>query len=127
VERKLADVLAADVVGYSRLMEADKAGTLAARKERRKVILNPLVSLHTGRIVKVMGDGVLIELASAVNAVQCAVELQQKMADANEVLDDDHFCARTFMLTLPSTSADTPCRPCEPITMRSHWFAPPPR
>jgi adenylate cyclase len=84
--RKLAAILAADVVGYSRLIEADEAATLTALKERRKKILEPLVSKHHGRIVKLMGDGVLIEFGSAVEAVQCAVDLQQAMADANEGL-----------------------------------------
>ncbi len=89
MERKLAAILAADVVGYSRLIEQDEAGTLAALWDRRRSILNPLVALHKGRIVKVMGDGVLVEFASAVNAVQCAVELQQKMAEANIGLDQE--------------------------------------
>jgi TolB-like protein len=89
VERKLTAILAADVVGYSRLIEQDEAGTLAALWDRRRSILNPLVALHKGRIVKVMGDGVLVEFASAVNAVQCAVELQQKMAEANIGLDQE--------------------------------------
>ena len=57
MERRLAAILAADVVGYSRLMEQDEAGTLAALKERRRGILMPLVAQHHGRIVKVMGDG----------------------------------------------------------------------
>ena len=81
--RKLAAILAADVVGYSRLMQEDEAGTLAALKRRRKEILEPTVARHRGRIIKVMGDGVLIEFASAVAAVQCAVELQQAMSAAN--------------------------------------------
>jgi TolB-like protein len=89
VERKLTAILAADVVGYSRLIEQDEVGTLAALWDRRRSILNPLVALHKGRIVKVMGDGVLVEFASAVNAVQCAVELQQKMAEANIGLDQE--------------------------------------
>jgi TolB-like protein/Flp pilus assembly protein TadD len=87
--RRLAAILAADVVGYSRLMEQDEAGTLAALKERRKEILQPLVVEHQGRIVKVMGDGVLVEFASAVNAVACAVELQKRMAAANDGLAED--------------------------------------
>jgi adenylate cyclase len=82
-QRRLAAILAADVVGYSRLMEVDEAGTLAALKARRKDVLEPLVGKHQGRVFKVTGDGVLIEFASAVNAVQCAVELQQGMAAAN--------------------------------------------
>ena len=89
LERRLAAILAADVVGYSRLMEQDEAGTLAALKERRRNILNPLVAHHHGRIVKVMGDGVLVEFASAVNAVQCAVELQKDMAAANSDLPEE--------------------------------------
>jgi adenylate cyclase len=89
MERRLAAILAADVVGYSRLMEQDEAGTLAALKERRTNILQPLVAAHHGRIVKVMGDGVLVEFASAVNAVACAVELQKKMAAANDGVADD--------------------------------------
>src|SRR4029077_8497658 len=79
MERRLAAILAADVVGYSRLMEHDEAGTLAALKERRRAIVDPLVKKHRGRIVKLMGDGVLVEFASAVNAVEGAVELQKSM------------------------------------------------
>ena len=82
--RRLAAVLVADVVGYSRLMEADEAGTLAALKERRTAILEPVVKAHSGRVVKLMGDGVLIEFASAVNAVKGALDLQEKFAAANE-------------------------------------------
>src|SRR5215510_15395388 len=65
-------------------MEADEAGTLAALKARRKQILEPLLAKHQGRVFKVTGDGVLVEFASAVNAVQCAVDLQQGMAAAND-------------------------------------------
>jgi adenylate cyclase len=82
-QRRLAAILAADVVGFSRLMEADEAGTLAALKTRRKEVLEPLVAKHRGRIFKVTGDGVLVDFASAVNAVQCAVELQEKFDAAN--------------------------------------------
>jgi class 3 adenylate cyclase len=88
LERRLAAVLIADVVGYSRLMEADEAGTLAALKDRRTVALEPVVTAHGGRVVKLMGDGVLIEFGSAVNAVAGALELQRKMAEANEPLPD---------------------------------------
>jgi len=84
MERRLAAILAADVVGYSRLLEQDEAGTLAALKQRRRDVLNPLVAKHHGRVVKVMGDGVLVEFASVVNAVSCAVELQKKMTAAND-------------------------------------------
>src|SRR6478609_3453936 len=90
VRRRLAAILAADVVGYSRLMEADEAGTLARLKDRRSELLSPLVRQYQGRIVKVMGDGVLVEFASAVNAVACAVELQQAMESANAELPGHH-------------------------------------
>jgi adenylate cyclase len=83
MERRLAAILAADVVGYSRLMQADETGTHAAIKARRTTILQPLIAKHRGRIVKLMGDGVLIEFASAVNAVECGVELQAAMDAAN--------------------------------------------
>ncbi len=82
--RRLAAIMMADVVGYSRMMEQDEAGTLAALKERRKGVLQPVVKAHGGRIVKVMGDGVLVEFGSAVNAVQGAIELQKQMAAVNE-------------------------------------------
>src|SRR5215831_7563079 len=72
------------------MMQADEAGTLAALKSRRTAILQPLVSKHHGRIIKVTGDGVLVEFASAVSAVQCAVDLQQAMAASNRGLSDDH-------------------------------------
>ncbi|MGH6933890.1 MAG: adenylate/guanylate cyclase domain-containing protein, partial [Dongiaceae bacterium] len=89
VSRRLAAILAADVVGFSRLMEADEATTLAALKLRRKEVLDPLVAEHQGRIFKVTGDGVLVEFGSAVNAVQCAVDLQQGMAGANAGQPED--------------------------------------
>ncbi len=82
-QRRLAAILAADVVGYSRLMQRDEAGTLAVLKQRRAAVLRPTVDSHRGRIVKFIGDGVLIEFASAVDAVECAVGLQQAMEHAN--------------------------------------------
>src|SRR5690242_21476136 len=88
MERRLAAILAADVVGYSRLMERDEAATLATLKSRRTEILQPTVSKHRGRIVKLMGDGVLVEFGSAVNAVACAVELQEAMDTANAGLPE---------------------------------------
>jgi TolB-like protein/tetratricopeptide (TPR) repeat protein len=82
-QRRLAAILAADVVGYSRLMEQDEVGTMALLKYRRKAVLEPLVAEHQGRVFKLTGDGVLIEFGSAVDAVQCAIDLQQRMAAAN--------------------------------------------
>ena len=89
-QRRLAAILAADVVGYSRLMEQDEAGTLATLKARRKGVLEPLVAKYSGRVFKVTGDGVLVEFASAVNAVQCAIDLQKGMTAANNDMPDGH-------------------------------------
>src|ERR1043166_3847202 len=95
VERRLAAILAADVVGYSRLMEVDEAGTLTALKSRRRNVLEPVVAKHQGRIFKVTGDGVLVEFGSAVNAVRCAVELQRAMTAANgNEREDRHIVLR---------------------------------
>jgi adenylate cyclase len=81
--RKLAAIVAADVVGYSRLMGADEAGTLAALKTHRRALFDPKIVAHQGRIVKTTGDGLLIEFPSVVEAVQCAVEVQQAMRERN--------------------------------------------
>ncbi len=83
MERRLAAILAADVVGYSRLMGADEAGTLSTLKAHRQELMEPEIAAHQGRIVKLMGDGVLAEFASVVDAVECAVALQQGMARRN--------------------------------------------
>ncbi len=80
VERRLAAILAADMVGYSRLVEADEAGTIARHKAHRKDLIDPSIADHKGRIVKTTGDGLLVEFASAVDAVECAVAVQRAMA-----------------------------------------------
>ena len=82
-QRRLAAILAADIVGFSRLMGADEAGTLATLREVWTKDFNPAVAAHRGRIVKMMGDGALVEFASAVDAVECAVAIQKAMADRN--------------------------------------------
>ncbi len=89
-KRRLAAILAADVVGYTRLMQVDEAGTLATLKARRRNILQPILAKHSGRIIKAMGDGVLVEFASAVDAVECAARLQEAMAAANAGQPQDH-------------------------------------
>jgi len=95
VQRRLAAILVADVVGYSRLMELDEAGTLAALKARRKEVLEPVVGRHQGRIFKLTGDGALVEFGSAVNAVHCAINLQQGMAAANAgLVESRHIVLR---------------------------------
>src|ERR1700732_1156984 len=83
VQRRLAAILAADVAGYSRMMGADEEGTLAALKELRRELADPKIKEHRGRIVKTTGDGLLVEFASVVDAVRCAVEVQQEMAERN--------------------------------------------
>jgi adenylate cyclase len=89
VERKLAAILAADVVGYSRLVGADEEGTLKRLKAYRRDLIDPKIAEHQGRIVKLMGDGILVEFASAVAALRCAVAIQRAMAErnANEAAD----------------------------------------
>src|SRR5262245_39746478 len=89
-KRRLAAILAADVVGYSRLMQLDEAGALAALKSRRREVLQPNIARHDGRIIKLMGDGVLVEFASAVEAVECAVRLQEDMHAANASVPAEH-------------------------------------
>ena len=74
MERRLAAILAADVVGYSRLIGADEAGTLAMLRALRKELVEPTLKRHNGRVVKLMGDGLLAEFASAVDAVAAAVD-----------------------------------------------------
>jgi adenylate cyclase len=82
VERRLAAILAADVVGYSRLIEANEAGTLRALRAMRQEVLKPLLSEHHGRVVKLMGDGILVEFGSVVSAIACAAALQARIAAA---------------------------------------------
>lgn len=89
IERRLAAILSADVVGYSRLMEADETGTLARLEAHRREFTHPKITEHHGRIVKLMGDGALVEFASVVDAVQCAVEVQQGMAERNANVPPD--------------------------------------
>jgi TolB-like protein/class 3 adenylate cyclase/Tfp pilus assembly protein PilF len=88
VVRRLSAILAADVVEYSRMMEADEAGTLAALNAHRRAIIEPVIAGHGGRIVKTMGDGFLVEFASVVEAVQSAIDLQDGMSLADADLPD---------------------------------------
>jgi adenylate cyclase len=87
-ERRLAAILAADVAGYSRLMGGDEEGTLAALKIHRRELIDPKIAEHRGRIVKTTGDGVLVEFASAVDAVRCALEIQRAMAERNAAIPE---------------------------------------
>src|SRR3954470_19444512 len=74
--RRLAAILAADVVGYSRMMAKDETGTLTALKRHREGLFDPAVAAHNGRIVKLIGDGTLVEFGSVVDAVKCALAIQ---------------------------------------------------
>jgi adenylate cyclase len=89
VERRLAAILAADVAGYSRLMERDEAGTLARLRTLRRDLIDPKIAEHKGRIVKTTGDGILVEFPSVVEAVACAVAFQQGMAARNDATAAD--------------------------------------
>ena len=89
VQRRLAAILAADVTGYSRLMGEDEAGTRARFNTHLHELIEPTIERHRGRIVKTTGDGLLVEFASVVDAVQCAVEIQKGMADRNADERDD--------------------------------------
>jgi adenylate cyclase len=87
--RRLAAILAADVAGYSRLIEADEEGTLRRLKVLRAETIDPKIAGYRGRIVKTTGDGVLVEFASVVDALRCAAELQADLAEANAALSPD--------------------------------------
>src|SRR6201998_1675983 len=89
IERRLAAILAADVSGYSRLMGVDEEGTLTALKAYRRELIDPKITEHRGRIVKTTGDGALVEFASAVDAVRCAVEIQRAMGGRNVTVPED--------------------------------------
>src|SRR5260221_6405641 len=89
IERRLAAILAADVAGYSRLMGDDEEGTHERLKALRRELADPKVKEHRGRIVKTTGDGLLIEFASVVDAVRCAVEVQRALAERNADVPPD--------------------------------------
>jgi adenylate cyclase len=88
-ERRLAAILAADMVGYSRLMEIDETGTISRQRNHRTELIGPTIEAHKGRIVKTSGDGMLVEFASAVDAVDCAVTIQQTMEERESGQPDD--------------------------------------
>src|SRR5437773_12479348 len=89
VERRLAAILAADVAGYSRLIEADEEGTLSRLKSLRAELIDPKIAGHHGRIVKTTGDALLVEFASVIDALRCAAEVQAAMAESNARLPPD--------------------------------------
>ena len=88
ITRRLAAILAADVVGFSRLMREDEVGTLAALKAHREQVIEPKIAEYHGRIVKLMGDGILAEFGSVVDAASCAVDVQRAMSERNSEISD---------------------------------------
>ena len=83
LQRRLAAILATDVVGYSRLMGIDEVGTLARLKAMRRDLIDPAIAAHSGRTIKLMGDGSLVEFASVIDAVTCAFEIQNLVHEHN--------------------------------------------
>src|SRR5829696_8512532 len=88
-QRKLAAILAADVVGYSRLAGADEDRTLARLRALRSDLIDPTIAVHRGRVVKRAGDGALVELRSVIDAVLCAIEVQNGMVERNAGLPEE--------------------------------------
>ncbi len=109
IERRLAAILAADVAGYSRLMGTDEVGTLNALKEHRRERIDPTIARHNGRIVKTTGDGLLVEFASVVDAVACAVAIQRAMLafNAASIRTGRSSCASASMSVTSSSTAAT--------------------
>src|SRR6266446_6294138 len=89
VDRRLAAILAADVVGYSRLVGEDEEGTRERLKVLRRTVADPKIKEHRGRVVRTTGDGLLVEFASVVDAVRCAVDVQREMASRNAEVPRD--------------------------------------
>ena len=88
-ERKLSAVLAADAVGYSRLVGIDEEGTLAQLRSLRLTLIDPVLATHHGRIIKTMGDGILVEFASVVDAARCALDVQRGLTQRNAGIASD--------------------------------------
>jgi TolB-like protein/Tfp pilus assembly protein PilF len=105
-QRQLSAILAADVAGYSRLIGFDEEGTIARLKAVLRTLIDPKISEHRGRIVKTMGDGVLVQFASAVDAVRCAVELQQLIAKQNDQTDEERRIAFRMGINLGDVVVD---------------------
>ena len=94
-QRRLAAIVSADVVGYSRLMGVDETGTLAALRAHRSEMIDGKITEHGGRIVKTMGDGFLLVFANAVDAVRCSIDVQEEMTARNlDVRDDEKIIFR---------------------------------
>ncbi len=100
MERRLTAILAADMVGYSRLMAADEVGTLARQKTHRTELIDPTIAEYGGRVVKTMGDGVLVEFPSVVDALRCAVTVQLAMPGREAAVTEEHRIAYRIGINL---------------------------
>ena len=106
VERRLAAIMVADIVGYSRLMGVDEAGTLRRLKALRREVIDPSIAAAHGRIVKTMGDGLLVEFPSPVRAVSCAVQIQRAMLSRDTGLPEDRQFRLRFGINVGDVVAE---------------------
>ena len=106
VDRRLAAILCADVVGYSRLIEQDEMGTVGALKNLRRDIIDPILARHHGRLVQTTGDGTLVEFGSVVDAVLCAVALQKAVADGQAAIPSERRLTLRIGVNLGDVVAD---------------------
>ena len=106
MERRLAAIMAADMVGYSRLMAADETGTILRHKSYRDALIDPTVAKHDGRVVKATGDGFLVEFSSVLHAVECAVEIQKAVAEQEAERSDENRIQYRIGITLGDIVVD---------------------
>ena len=127
VERRLAAILAADVVGYSRLTGEDEDGTLSRLKALRRELIDLKIAEHRGRIVKTTGDGLLVEFPSVVGAVRCAVEVQRSIAERNVSVAAERRMDEDAEQQPVRVHRDVPLAPLQPLraiptaARRSPW------
>jgi class 3 adenylate cyclase len=127
LERRLAAILAADVAGYTALMGADEAGTLRRLTDLRQEFLEPLIDEHHGRVVKLMGDGLLAEFASVVDAVTCALAWQDGVAEREAAAEEDKRLrfriainlGRAWRVSLSLVASASPATPTARCAVRS--------
>ncbi len=137
MQRRLAAILAADMVGYSRLMGADEEGTIARQKAHRRELIDPEIAEHGGRVVKTTGDGLLLEFPSVVDAVQCAVKVQEALTGREASVPEErriHYRVGVNLGDIIIDAGDTenatkqlPLHPRErtvPTTSLNVWFWP---
>jgi class 3 adenylate cyclase len=121
VERRLAAILCADVVGYSRLIERDEAGTLRALRSLRREIVDPLLATHGGRVVQVAGDGALVEFGSVVDAVQCAAAVQEAVAAHQAAAPPERRLVLRIGINLGDVVAEGPTSSATASMSRRGW------